>query len=184
MIASALLRLALAAVEPAAAAATGPALPAPGSAFPSVATVAGPLALLLALAAAALVLSRRRRAPARRVQVLETTSLGPKRALVLARLGDEVLLLGASEAGISLLRTQPAGTANAAPAAFAPAETLPARPREPAAALVDLASRLVPGRRRADAPAPSPAFDALLAESAEDQELRRKLSRGLAGSVR
>jgi flagellar biogenesis protein FliO len=174
--------LALAAGEPVAAA---PAATLPG-ALPSLATLAGPAALLLALAAAALLLSRRRRAPTRRVQVLETTPLGPKRALVLARLGDEVLLLGASEAGITLLRTQPAGPASAPALAVAPPPARAAAPaRDGAAAgLVDLAARLVPGRRRGDAAPASPAFDALLAESAEDQELRRKLQRGLAGSVR
>jgi hypothetical protein len=49
---------------------------------------------------------------------------------------------------------------------------------------VDLAARLLPGRRRSDAAVRSPAFEALLAESAEDQELRQKLAAGRAGSVR
>jgi len=50
--------------------------------------------------------------------------------------------------------------------------------------------RLRGARGAADAEAPAaagaapPAFDALLAESAEDQELRRKLARGQSGSVR
>jgi flagellar biogenesis protein FliO len=160
------------------------AMPAPG-------TLAGPAAVLLLLAAAALLLSRRRRSPARRVQVLETTSLGPKRSLVLARLGDELLLLGTSEAGITLLRSQPAaaGATTSPPAlamAPAPAPTPPPQ-RELAGSLVDLAARLMPGRRRADGQRTTltaATFDSVLAESAEDQELRRKLARGLAGSVR
>jgi flagellar protein FliO/FliZ len=142
--------------------------------------LAAPAALLAGLGAAAFLLARRRRAPGRRVQVLETTSLGPKRSLVLARLRDEVLLLGASEAGIVLLRTQPAADLelDAAPDP-APAPAPRAADRAPAA-LSDLVARLRRGRPdRASA-----RFESLLVESAEDQELRRKLARGQAGSVR
>jgi flagellar biogenesis protein FliO len=119
------------------------------------------------------------------VQVLETTALGPRRSLVLARLGDELLLLGSSEAGISLLRTQPAGAEEApAPVAHPGGAQLPpqaASGREPPPALAGLVARL--RRARPATPDPRP-FDSLLAESAEDQELRRKLARGQAGSVR
>ena len=169
-----------------AAAAAIQALAEPAATVPGLASLVGPAVVLLLLAAAALLLSRRRRAPSRRIQILESAALGPKRSLVLARLGDEVLLLGSTDSGITLLRAQPAGT---------PAELVSFRaadeaarqpaPARPGAALVDIATRLVPHRRRRGEPDPrNPAFEALLAESAEDQELRLKLSRGLAGSVR
>lgn len=154
---------------------------------PSLSSLVLPGLALVALAVAALVLSRRRRALPRHVRVLETTSLGPKRALVLARLGDELLLLGSSEAGIALLRTQPAAGLGEPAQAPAPAPAAPVALPPPVA---DLAARLASLRRKAPAPAPAPApaagpaFDALLAETAEDQELRRKLARGQAGSVR
>jgi flagellar biogenesis protein FliO len=146
--------------------------------------LAAPIVLLAGLAAAALVLQRRRRPAGRRVEVLETTSLGPKRSLVLARLGDELLLLGASEAGIHLLHTRPAGHGPAPePAPELELEAVPAPEprREGPPALGGLVARL---RKARPGAAPPPAFDALLAESAEDQELRRKLARGQAGSVR
>lgn len=140
------------------------------SALPSLAL---PALFLAALAVAAVVLGRRKRAAPRLVQVIEQTSLGPKRALVLARLGEEVLLLGSSEAGIALLKAQPA-----------PAEAgLPRPCAAPAAgAIASVVARLKPARR---AGAPGQAgFEDLLAESAEDQELRRKIAAGRAGSVR
>ncbi len=63
---------------------------------------------LLALAAAAFHFSRRRVAGSRRhIQILETASLGPKRALVVARVGDATMILGSSEAGITLLQSVP-----------------------------------------------------------------------------
>jgi flagellar protein FliO/FliZ len=146
--------------------------------------LAAPGVLLAGLAAAALVLRRRRRPSARRVQVLETTSLGPKRSLVLARFEDELLLLGASEAGIQLLRHRPGTEARAPAAALAEAPDFDPPPlpaREPPGVLAGLVTKL---RRVRPETAQAPRFDALLAESAEDQELRRKLARGQGGSVR
>jgi flagellar biogenesis protein FliO len=180
---------------PAATAATAP-IAAPGGApelrlprgglEPS--ALAAPALLLAGLGAAAYVLRRRRRPASRRVQVLETTSLGPKRSLVLARFEDELLLLGASEAGIQLLHHRP----SLAPAAEEAQELEPAPPaRETPAGLAGLVTRLRsvrPAVRQAQGgrghAAQGPEFDALLAESAEDQELRRKLARGQGGSVR
>jgi flagellar biogenesis protein FliO len=153
---------------------------------PGLGAVAAPAVLLAGLGLTALLLARRKGRPGRMVQVLETTSLGPKRSLVLARLGDEVLLLGSSEAGISLLRSHPSGPQPApAPEPLGAPEAAP-RPRpltasrpEPAA-LASLVSRL----RGARPPSSPQSFDAVLSESAEDQELRRKLARGQSGSVR
>src|SRR5690349_20368131 len=83
----------------------------------------GPMAaalLLAALAAAAVVLARRKRRAPRLVEVLESTSLGPKRSLVVARLGDELLLLGSCEGGIALLSTRPASAVHTPAPAPAP----------------------------------------------------------------
>lgn len=146
-----------------------------------------PTAALLALALAALFATRRRKQAPRLVHVLETASLGPKRALVVARIGDELLILGSSEAGLQLLAARPAGLEPAT------AEGLKPRLQAVPDSSPELApeSRSGPGllgrlrARLAPAPAaPSPAFEALLVESAEDQELRRKLAAGHAGSVR
>jgi flagellar biogenesis protein FliO len=53
---------------------------------------------------AAFGLWKRRRAPlVRRIRVLETASLGAKRALILAEVNGVMMVIGASEAGIALL---------------------------------------------------------------------------------
>jgi len=84
---------------------------------------AGPIAaglLLAALALAALVTARRRRRAPRLVEIVESASLGPKRTLVVARLGEELLVLGSSEGGIALLASRPAPPLVAAAAAPVP----------------------------------------------------------------
>lgn len=174
---------------------------------------------LAALAAAAFVMARRKRRAPRLVEILESASLGPKRAIVVARLGDEILVLGSSEGGVALLSTRPAAAfcgADPSPrsrlAAPRPdrggwrADALerpavqeeqlrgafaaqPPPPAEEAAAarppvqgakgrVLDLLSRLKPRARPA-----APAFEAALAESLEDLELRRKLAAGLSGQA-
>lgn len=125
-------------------------------------------ALLAGLAVAAFATARRRTRRTRMVEVVESTSIGPRRSLVVARLGDELLLLGSSEAGIALLNTAPA----------------PSRPAKPAAPPARERSSLLGRLRLASQPSPVPTFDALLSESLEDAELRRKLAAGQAGSVR
>jgi flagellar biogenesis protein FliO len=137
-----------------------------------------PALVLAALAIVALFLARRRRAPGRRVMVLETTSLGPKRSLVLAQLEDEVLLLGSSEAGIQLLKIRPADELTEAPEGLSAPR---ARHLEPPQALKGLVARL---RRARPVPQSLEDFDDLLSESSEDQDLRAKLARGQTGSVR
>jgi len=65
-----------------------------------------PALFLAGLAVAAYFFARKKRTlGTRRIQILETASLGPKRSLVIARIGEETLVLGASEAGITLLQT-------------------------------------------------------------------------------
>jgi flagellar biogenesis protein FliO len=156
--------------------ALAPPIPGTGGAFqgPALAAI-----VLTGLAAAGLLLARRRARGARFIQVLETASVGPRRSLVVARMGDQLLLLGSSEAGIAVLSTQPAGdeahaVADAAAARLAP--PAPELPQARAGLLAKLYSR--------KPPAAAVPFDDVLFESAEDQELRRKLARGQAGSVR
>jgi flagellar biogenesis protein FliO len=130
------------------------------------------------------------------VQVLESTSLGPKRQLVVARLGEELLVLGASEAGIALLATRAAGAvAPAVEAVSAPAAGATETDGVSSGAVAHLVA-LFKGKGRAlraggagassgaSPGAQSTAFEELLSESREDLELRRKLARGQAGSVR
>lgn len=163
-----------------------------GSSLGLASGIALPAAALIALAAAGLVLARRRSSAPRFVQVVETAGLGAKRSLVVARLGQEVLLLGVSEAGVSLLATRPApqeaqaavggdlaGLARRHGARQAASESRNEGTRDGRGA--GLLTWLRPKTRAAP---PSPAFDACLVESTEDQELRRKLAQGLAGSVR
>ena len=164
----------------------GPALHLAEASTPGLSSLALPGLALGGLGAAALLLSRRRRARAGLVQVLETTALGATRSLVVARLGDELLLLGASEAGIALLRTQPAGelaraASDAVAAQLRPAPEPAPEPGAPGRGVMGLVGRLRAPRNGAGQ---AMGFEALLAESAEDQELRRKLARGVAGSVR
>lgn len=183
------------AVAPPAAAPAAPALAAPAAAAAPLTLPASgslldglilPVAALLALAVAALLATRRRQQASRLVRVLETTGIGPKRALVVAQIGDEIMVIGSSEAGLQLLAARPAGLEPSAAEAPARLQAVPdpAPAGAPArGAVLGLLSRLRGGRPAAPAPA-APAFDALLAESTEDLELRRKLALGQSGSVR
>lgn len=187
---------ALAAAPVATAAATPAVLAAPAAAPPGAALTLPasstsldglilPVAALLALALAALAATRRKPRVARLVEVLESTSLGPKRSLVVARVGDEVMVIGASEAGLQLLAARPAGLeARSEPPVRLQAVPDPSPEASPVRGAVrGLLARL---RRRPAgcAPEAAPAFDALLTESTEDLELRRKLALGQPGSVR
>jgi flagellar biogenesis protein FliO len=134
---------------------------------------------LLALAALALLLSRRRAPAGRRmVQLLDSVSLGPKRQLVVVRMRDDLLLLGSSEAGVTLLSTQPAPELAAA--------SLPSAPTAAGSSgdwLSHALTRLWSGLRGRARPAPAASFDDLLHETTDDLELRRKLASGRAGKV-
>ena len=120
-------------------------------------------AMLLALAAAAWALRRKAvGAPAHSlIEVLDTAHLGPKRSIVVARVGKERLILGTSEAGLALLAARP----------DEPSEPTPphAQPR-PATGHAPIA-RLAPRD-----------FEAALHEATEDDELRRKLAEGMRRS--
>ena len=166
--------------------------PAPASSFSGGSIAAG--LLLAALAAAALVLARRRRNLPRLVEIVESAGLGPKRSLVVVRLGDELLVLGSSEGGITLLATRPAGSlTSTATQPLSPtlsplsrgeggvSSTANATSTSPlAGAALGLIDRL----KRWPRPEAVPSFDAALAESDEDLDLRRKLAAGRAGNVR
>jgi len=167
----------------------GPALaahaPSPGGPFQGPALAA---MVLTGLAAAALLLARRRARGARFVQVLETASVGPRRSLVVARMGDQLLLLGSSEAGITVLSTQPASdeahaVADATAARLAPLGSKSSESFDPPQS-PHLRSGLLARLHLKKIPASADPFDDMLIDSAEDQELRRKLARGQAGSVR
>ena len=149
--------------------------------------------LLAGLAAAALVMARRRGRVPRLVEIVESASLGPRRSLVVARLGDEILLLGSSEGGVTLLSTRPAAGLIREPAPrteplsgpplFGPSGS--GRPLStgmdspPLGLLSRLGSQLGFRPRTSSAPL----FDTLLTESQEDVELRRKLAAGRAGTA-
>lgn len=108
------------------------------------------------------------------IKIIESAHLGQRRQLVVAELAGETLLLGVSEAGIVLLKqTQPLPHASPEAASASPAEPPAAKSPFNLAALL----------RRKERPAPpaGPAFDSLLDETAEDMELRRKLSSGKGG---
>jgi flagellar biogenesis protein FliO len=171
-----------------------PPLTLPASPGLGLGNLALPGVALALLAVVTLLMKRRTAQVGRHVRVLETTSLGPKRALVVARLGDELLVIGSSEAGLQLLAARPAGDGPPEAArlrAVPDLATAPAGPAPRQGPLAAMLGRLRGARPEASrpaaeeaAPAGLPAFDALLAESAEDQELRRKLARGQSGSIR
>ena len=135
----------------------------PTAGLPELGAIAPAAIALALLAIAALIFVRRRSGGPRMVHVLESAAIGPKRSIVVARVGDELLVLGSSEAGIQLLSTR-----------AAPAESVPAPVLEESQA--GLLARMGLSRK--------PEFEELLAESEADRELRRKLAAGRAARVR
>jgi flagellar biogenesis protein FliO len=159
------------------------------------------VALLAGLGVAATLFARRRTTRVRMIRIVETASIGPRRSLVVACIGGRTMVLGVSEAGVSLLDAQ-AGPVSA-----------PAVPEKAQSATLEEAALGLRGLLRGHAesqsdasedakhegsllsrlfhrmPAPSESprraheFDDLLSESLEDEELRRKLSLGEAGRV-
>jgi flagellar biogenesis protein FliO len=93
-------------------------------------TVAVPLVALVLLCGLGLWRRRVRPGASRVVRILETASLGPKRSLIVAEVAGQRLVLGASEAGITLLESR--ASAPSAATLEAPPMTAPA----PDAALV------------------------------------------------
>ncbi len=144
----------------------------------------GPIAAalgLVALGAVALVMGRRRARRPRVIEIVESTSLGPRRSLIVARINGETLILGASEAGISRL----------ASVDRAPVSAISDEPPEGQQGLL---ARLFSKPARIDTEAEAQAraaveaeearvFDEMLHESIEDQDLRHRLAAGQTGTV-
>ena len=131
-------------------------------------------------------MARRKKQQSNLVEIVETANLGPKRTLVVARVSGETLLLGSSEAGISLLSTRPEAD-NAAPSsAAAAANTGPSNN----VALVSapstsfLAHLEFAQRNGTSGSNDEGSFDSFLSDSPQDEEeLRRKLAAGIAARV-
>lgn len=112
---------------------------------------------LAALAVVAWVLTKRRARVVRRLELVESMSLGPRRSLGLVRVDGRLLVVGVSEAGVQLL-TSFDGPAVPAPAA----EAVPSDVSSAPEAL---------------------AFEQLLVESTAEQELRARLAAARRGEV-
>ncbi|MEW5847913.1 MAG: flagellar biosynthetic protein FliO [Myxococcota bacterium] len=112
------------------------------------------MAALLGLGAVGFLLARRRRQEGQMVEVLQTHALGPRRSIMVARVAGQTLVLSNSEAGIQLLTS-------------VDAKDVPPTTKKESSPL----ESLLAGRD-------VPSFDDLLAESDEDQALRRKLAAG------
>jgi len=65
------------------------------------------LGIVAVLCGIAALLARRRAKTPRMLEVIESLSLGNRRALVVAKMNGELLVLGSSEAGVALLTTRP-----------------------------------------------------------------------------
>ncbi len=136
----------------------------------STSSFAAPIFALVALAALAFALTRRRARHAHSISIVESTALGPKRSLVIADVMGERLVLGVSEAGIAVLSTRPAPPP-IEQAFVVPTSTAPAR-------RMGFFDRLF---GRVPQTGANAAFEELLRDSVEDQELRAKLALGQRG---
>lgn len=144
-------------------------------------SVAVPALLLGGLAVAAYLFARRRRVTSQRhIEILETTSLGPKRSLVYARIGDETMLLGSSEAGITLLKGSGATTSAQVVQVAQAAHVSHAVPQAAMAGPVVLAPQVAtasPAPGPAAAPAVAPAVQPTEGSTLElDQPLQEALA--------
>lgn len=130
---------------------------------------------LVGLVALTLTLKRRKKTlGGTGISLLEATSLGDKRSLVIADVLGERVVLGVSEAGITVLMSKPAPSLNDdAPITLPPAERV--APVQPP---MGFFQRLAGGGR-----SKASTFDADLKESVEDQELRAKLAAGVRSVV-
>ena len=166
-------------------------------------------AILVALAVAAVWFTRRRASRTRMIRIVETASIGPRRSLVVACIGGRTMVLGVSEAGVSLL------DAPATPVSFPTVAEIEKAPpvEDPALSLRNMLLGKAQATRSEDPKQEGSllsrlfhraepsietdrrtrAFDEVLSEnlasenfaseSFDDQELRRKLALGEAGRV-
>lgn len=155
------------------------------------------VALLLGVGIAAFLFARKRGSRERVIRIVETASIGPRRSLVVASVGGRTMVLGVSEAGVSLLdspaslpatvglpkaeETEDAarGLRNFALAAVEPAAETPAEDKHESSLL----SRLFHRKPREAEGLGREDFEQLFAESMEDEELRRKLALGQSGRI-
>jgi flagellar biogenesis protein FliO len=141
-----------------------------------------PFLALLAVAATAFVLSKKKHAQAGMIRIIESANLGPRRALVVAQVQGQMLLLASSEAGISVLSNQ----LTAPP----PSQTFET-PEEGFFGQLKSAELSSPIRAAMGALFPAkanvPSFEKTLEEVSsvpqpqEDEDLRAKLAAGLKG---
>lgn len=163
------------------------------------------MVLLLGGGAVVLLLARRRGGRERMIRILESASIGPRRSLVVARVGGRTMVLGVSEAGVALLDSPPtsplpaSGEGSSSPggedaalglrhlaSAMAPGpEAAEAAEASAAAAKPDgsLLTRLFRRKSREAEGLGAEDFHHLFAESLEDEDLRRKLALGEPGRV-
>ena len=160
-----------------------------------------PVLALGALGIFALRFAKKRRGMGRHVKILETTPLGPKRALIVAKIGGETLLLGSSEAGITLIQVRPNAVSEDDEESresfddidispkwkdVLPAEFSPKAANDDDGGQAKMLSRLF-RKRRQDIPTAWPFANVLdasmLEESLEDRELRDKLAMGMEARV-
>ena len=151
-----------------------------------------PALALLGLAGFAFYAQKKRPLRSRSIQILETAHIGPKRSLIVAKIGGETLLLGTSEAGITLLSNRPINTDGIVSAELAVTDSDPNFTRTENAFFEKqqksgnaFASLLEKFKRPSitDETKTGQAFEDFLADSAEDDELRRKLSQGITGRI-
>lgn len=164
--------------------------------------------LLIGIGIVAFTLAKRRGGRGRMIRILETASIGPRRSLVVASIQGRTMVLGVSEAGVSLLDSpvgigadavdqgEKASTGALEEAALGLRNLVFGKPQAAEPAVEQgknqgsLLGRLF-GRNKPvvteghglEVEDTGRAFDELLAESLEDQELRRKLSLGQTGRV-
>jgi flagellar biogenesis protein FliO len=152
------------------------------------------IVLLVGVAGGALALTRRRARRQGLIQILETAAIGPKRSLLVARVNGQTMVLGASEAGITLLTSLEGGIAPPAAAVIGSPPPVAERPDEPAAPAttetavepegeMGILQRLFRRQPKDSSTQDAAAFRELLEESYEDQELRGKLAQGFSGKV-
>ncbi len=145
--------------------------------------------IVLGLIAAVIVLARRKNNPSRWIKILEVAHLGPKRSLIVARIGGQTLLLGSSESSIALLASLPETENIKNESVLIPSRGEPVISNSFQPTVSDdygqagLLSRLLKSAFPTKEANRKPQFDSFLMESAEDQELRRKLDAGLCGRI-
>ncbi len=149
---------------------------------------------LVAVAGGVLALTRRRARRQGLIQILESAAIGPKRSLLVARVNGQIMVLGASEAGIALLAPLAGAIEAPVAAVMGSPPALTGSPDGPALASaaeaapepegeIGMLSRLFRLRPQQSSARDAAAFRELLDESYEDQELRDKLAQGLSGKV-